>query len=76
MACLEGIHLKAIHYFLISVVAVLLFFILTLDIVDQALHREMNHYLVLFFKLLIVFGTIYLADRYIENWRLINVICK
>lgn len=76
MDCIDSIYAKSIHYFFMALFATLMFFILTLGIVDSTLSDYMNSSLVYIFKMFIMFGTIFVADRIIERWKIHNIICK
>ena len=75
MVCSDALHLSIIHYFAIATVATLVLFVFSLEGVDTELAKYMAPGAVLTFKLIMTFGIVYIADRYIENWRAINVVC-
>jgi len=76
MDCTDSIYVKSTHYFFMAVFATIMYVILTLNIVHDSLRQHMPEALIYVFKLFILFGSVYVADRYIEKWKIYNIICK
>lgn len=68
---------RVIHYFFLAGTATLVFIILATPVVILLFKGYTQGMATLIFvEALLFFGIVYLADRYIENWRYKNVICK
>lgn len=65
----DKVHNKVIHYFAIASVATLAMYLLSLPGVDSVFEGFVAKDAVIIFKLVLFFGIVYLADRFIENWR-------
>lgn len=68
-----------INFFLVAIVAVLLFVLLSLECTEKFLTMlvpSTHHTQRLILKATIFFIVIYLADRAIESWRKCNILCQ
>lgn len=67
---------RLLNFYLLAIVAVVLFIILSLKVVDDALTEIIpSHVQRLIFKAFIVFIVVFLIDRWITSWRTRHVIC-
>ncbi len=75
--CSDSFVDKLLNYYLLAIIGVILFIILSLDWVDRCMCQfTTNKYQRLIFKAAIIFIVLYLLDRWLEIWRKSTRICR
>ena len=75
--CSNNFWYKVIYYWMLPILTMIFFIILSLPSVDAFFAVEIpNFYYRLYVKALILFVIVYILDRLIENWSINNITCN
>lgn len=75
--CTAELVQRTVHYFFLAGTATIVFLIMSTDLFNEPFYAYVKGpFNLMVLKGLIFFGIMYILDRYIENWRYQNVICR